>query len=270
MASGELRGEPVGYPVAYASARARLSAAQTEQGRYAESGVAVGSFSALRSIPFRVAYSRWDWANAHFPNARNTTLLDLRLARRRAGDVSASQRDRYLFLETILAARERIFLSWISRDALTGQTLEPSPVIRELKIDVCGYLGAAELDRLTTIHPASSYDREYFPDLHRGPAPAGNLSVRRSPRPSRGADGGLAHGLGNRLRRDSASGRRSVGIAGPAGSIPALPQRCASLQMPSSTGTNRQQMPVKSRSHLARFEGTWSARCRAPRVTRWG
>ena len=173
MASEELRGEPVGYPVAYASARARLSAAQTEQGRYAESGVAVGSFSALRSIPFRVIFAL-GLGERTFPEREKYDLLDLRLARRRAGDVSASQRDRYLFLETILAARERIFLSWISRDALTGQTLEPSPVIRELKLILRGYLGAAELDRLTTIHPASSYDREYFPDL-RGPAPAGNL-----------------------------------------------------------------------------------------------
>ena len=85
-----------------------MLAAQTEQGRYAESGVAVGSFSALRSIPFRVIFAL-GLGESTFPEREKYDLLDLRLARRRAGDVSASQRDRYLFLETILAARERTF-----------------------------------------------------------------------------------------------------------------------------------------------------------------
>ena len=123
--------------------------------------------------------SRWDWARRTFPEREKHDLLDLRLARRRAGDVSASQRDRYLFLETILAARERTFFSWISRDALTGQTLEPSPVIRELKLILRGYLGAAELSRLTTIHPASSYHLDYFPDLRGATAASGLVSFDR-------------------------------------------------------------------------------------------
>ncbi len=170
MASEELRGEPVGYQVACTNARARISAAQTEQGRYAESGVAVGSFSALRSIPFRVIFAL-GLGETVFPEREKRDLLDLRLARRRAGDVTASQRDRYLFLETILAARERIFLSWVARDALTGQALEPSPVIRELELILRGYLSDAEMKRLTITHPASSYALDYFPISAAPPPP---------------------------------------------------------------------------------------------------
>ncbi|HEV3112567.1 MAG TPA: exodeoxyribonuclease V subunit gamma, partial [Candidatus Binataceae bacterium] len=164
MGPEELRGQPVSYQVACARALARIGAAQSEQGRYAEGGVAVGSFSALRSIPFRAIFVL-GMGETIFPQRDRRDLLDLRMARRRAGDVSPSQRDRYLFLETLLATRERIGLSWVSRDALTGQTVEPSPLIRELKLIISRYLGQPELNKLTTIHPASSYDLKYFPDL---------------------------------------------------------------------------------------------------------
>ncbi len=164
MASDELRGEPVSYPVACARALGRIADAQSEQGRYAESGVAVGSFAALRSIPFRVIFAM-GLGETIFPEREKHDLLDLRLARRRAGDVSANQRDRYLFLETLLAARERLVLSWVSRDALTGQELEPSALISELKLIAGRYLPPAEIDALTTVHHRSRYDLEYFPDL---------------------------------------------------------------------------------------------------------
>jgi exodeoxyribonuclease V gamma subunit len=164
MAPEGLRSEPVSYQVAHARALERIETVQSEQGRYAEGGVAVGSFSALRSIPFRAIFAL-GLGETTFPQRDRHDLLDLRLARRLAGDVTASQRDRYLFLETLLAARERIVLSWVSRDALTGQKLELSPLIAELRLIMGRYLAGAELDRLTTIHPASSYDLKYFPDL---------------------------------------------------------------------------------------------------------
>ncbi len=173
MASEELPGEPVFYPVACARALGRITGAQSEQGRYAESGVAVGSFAALRSIPFRAIFAL-GLGETVFPEREKHDLLDLRLARRRAGDVSANQRDRYLFLETLLAARERLILSWVSRDALTGQKLEPSALISELKLIARGYLDQAELEALTTVHRRSRYDLDYFPDLV-GKAPINGL-----------------------------------------------------------------------------------------------
>ena len=184
MAPEGLRGEPVSYPVACARALERVNAVQSEQGRYAESGVAVGSFSALRSIPFRAIFAL-GMGETLFPQRDRHDLLDLRLARRRAGDVTASQRDRYLFLETLLAARERIFFSWVSRDALTGQQLEPSPLTGELRLIIKRYLGSeADADKLTTIHPASSYDLKYFRKLA---GKADDVLVNFDPNARRGA-----------------------------------------------------------------------------------
>ncbi len=165
MAPEGLQAEPVSYQVACARALARVAAAHSEQVRYAESGVAAGSFSALRSIPFRVIFAM-GMGETVFPQRDRHDLLDLRTARRRAGDVSPSQRDRYLFLETLLAARDRIVLSWVSRDALTGQELQPSPVLEELRLIAGRFVGGRELEKLTTIHPVSGFDADYFPDLY--------------------------------------------------------------------------------------------------------
>ena len=40
-----------------------------------------------------------------------------------------------MFLETLLCARERLVLSYVARDELTGERLEPSSVILELRRD---------------------------------------------------------------------------------------------------------------------------------------
>jgi exodeoxyribonuclease V gamma subunit len=91
--------------------------------------------------------------------------MDLRLARRKAGDVTPTERDRYLFLETLLAARQRICMSYVARDSRTGDQLDPSSVVRELQFILRGYVNGETLDRLTIQHPLSRYDSEYFPDL---------------------------------------------------------------------------------------------------------
>ncbi len=182
MASEELRGEPVGYPVACASARARIPAAQTEQGRYAESGVAVGSFSALRSIPFRVIFAL-GLGETHISRAR-----EARPARLEARAPARRRRQRQPARPLPVPGNDcwppasAFFFPGLSRDALTGQTLEPSPVIRELKLIARGYLAQAELDALTTIHPAAATICEYFPDL-RGQGADQRPGEFRSPRP---------------------------------------------------------------------------------------
>ncbi len=85
-----------------------------------------------------------------------------------AGDVSAAERDRYLFLETILAARERIFFSYVARNAKTGDELEPSPVIRELQSILRGFVDEKMLAKLTLKHPISRYDLKYFSEFSEG------------------------------------------------------------------------------------------------------
>jgi exodeoxyribonuclease V gamma subunit len=155
-------------PMSYESARemiaARISDLDSRRGQYSERGVAVGSLSGLRSIPFKVIFVL-GLNEALFPEREHRDPLDLRTLKRVAGDVTPAERDRYLFLETILAARERIFFSYIARDAKTGDRLEPSSVIRELQTMLRGFIDEDALAKLTVQHPASRYDLKYFPGL---------------------------------------------------------------------------------------------------------
>ncbi len=169
LGSADLRVGKVPYRVAREIALARVAEAESRQGRYAERGVAVGSLSALRSIPFRAVFML-GLGESLFPERDRRDPLDLRLVRRQAGDVSAAERDRYLFLETILAARERIFFSWVSRDAQTGDSLEASSLLRELEFILRGWVDEQTLsDVMTVKHPISRYDLRYFPDLPQEP-----------------------------------------------------------------------------------------------------
>src|SRR5208282_4324350 len=96
--------------------------------------------------------------DAVFPEREHSEPIDLRTLKRTAGDVSPAERDRYLFLETMLAARERIFFSYVARNAKTGDELEPSPVIRELQSILRGLIDEQALTKLTVKHPISRYD----------------------------------------------------------------------------------------------------------------
>ena len=154
--------------MSYKSARemvaARIDDLESRRGQYSGRGVAVGSFSSLRSIPFKAIFVL-GLNEATFPEREHREPLDLRTLKRAAGDVTPADRDRYLFLETILAARERIFFSYISRDAKTGDRLEPSSVIRELQYMLRGFIDAKTLATLTVEHPVSRYDLKYFPEF---------------------------------------------------------------------------------------------------------
>src|SRR5208282_4569170 len=155
-------------PMSYESARemiaARLTDLESRRGQYSGRGVAVGSFSALRSIPFKVIFAL-GLNEDSFPEREHRDPLDLRTLKRAAGDVTPAERDRYLFLETVLAARERIFFSYIARDAKTGDALEPSSVIRELQYMLRGLIDAKTLAALTVEHPVRRYDLKYFPEF---------------------------------------------------------------------------------------------------------
>jgi exodeoxyribonuclease V gamma subunit len=158
----------VSYRVAAELCRARLRRIGGERGQHLARGVAVASFVPMRAIPFRAIFLV-GLCHGAFPSAPRRDELDLRAARRLPGDVSPREQDLYMFLETLLGARERLVLSYVARDELTGDRLEPSSVILELG-DILrgGYLPADEARRLfdpPTI-PLRRFDDDERLDAH--------------------------------------------------------------------------------------------------------
>ena len=164
LGESKLRVGPISYRSAREMVAAQIAGFESRQGQFSGRGVAVGSLSSLRSIPFKTIFAL-GLNEGDFPARDRRDPTDLRTLKRIAGDVTPAERDRYLFLETILAARDRIFLSYVSRDAKTGDPLEPSSVIRELQFILRGFVDDPTLKKMTIEHPVSEYDLKYFPEF---------------------------------------------------------------------------------------------------------
>jgi exodeoxyribonuclease V gamma subunit len=131
--------QAVPYEVAAELAERALGGLGGARGQYLARGVQVASFLPMRAIPFRVIFVL-GLGHGMFPAAVRRPELDLRQARRAPGDVSPREQDLYLFLETLLSARERLVLSYVARDELTGEPLPPSSVLLELRELLAAYL----------------------------------------------------------------------------------------------------------------------------------
>ncbi|HJX54264.1 MAG TPA: exodeoxyribonuclease V subunit gamma, partial [Polyangia bacterium] len=139
---------PVSYRVAAELARSALASIPGTRGQYLARGVTVASFVPMRAIPFRVVFAI-GLGQGDFPRNARRGDLDLREARREAGDVTPREQDLYMFLETLLCTRDRLVLSYLGRDEVTGEERPPSPVVLELReILSSGYLAPGEVEKL--------------------------------------------------------------------------------------------------------------------------
>jgi exodeoxyribonuclease V gamma subunit len=132
LADMKLDGKKLTYRIPYELVRSELAGFTGSLGQYLVDGVVVSTFLPMRAIPFKVIFIA-GLGEKQFPTADRKNLLDLRQARRHAGDVSPREQDNYMFLETMLSAREKLYLSYVGRDELTGDRLEPSSVVLELR-----------------------------------------------------------------------------------------------------------------------------------------
>ncbi len=143
-------GDPVSFTVAANLIRARLAGLTANRGQPLAEGVVVGPLSMLASLPFRAVFMP-GFGEGRFPSSERRNQLDLRSLVRRAGDVSPRERDQYWFLERLMATQDSLHLSWVARSAQTGDQLEASPIVQQLRTMLDqGYLGAegrAQIER---------------------------------------------------------------------------------------------------------------------------
>src|SRR5690606_9418202 len=94
-------------------------------------GVNIASLLALRSLPFRVVCIL-GLGEGKFPEDAGSSTLDLRQYRRVIGDVDPAARNRYLFLEALVGASDKLRLSYVCRDLQRGSVFQMSSVLNEL------------------------------------------------------------------------------------------------------------------------------------------
>ncbi len=175
LADLDLDGRALEWSEIHALAARRLAQVRGDRGEPLAHGVHVARLVPHRPLPFAHIFAL-GMGEEHFPASDRAGTLDLRqAASRRAGDVSPRERDRYAFLETALAARDRLVLSFVSREPVTGEPRSPSAVIHELTEFLAPYLGLAPADvlaRITVTHPLHRFDPAYG---------AGSLTLSAAP-----------------------------------------------------------------------------------------
>jgi exodeoxyribonuclease V gamma subunit len=169
----DVTGQKVGYRIAQACLRDELERQTAARGYYLADGVVVSPLKEMRALPFRAIFL-CGLGEGRFPVRADLDPLDLSAAEPRPGDVSPRDRDKYLFLETLACARERLYLSYVAKDAQTGDQLNPSPVLSELiRYLHRGRSGEPEPAKYwVREQPLRRFDKTYFEESQRVRKPA--------------------------------------------------------------------------------------------------
>jgi len=118
----------------------------------------------MRSIPFRVICLA-GMNDGVFPRTRRQPGFSLLSGKRRRGDRSLRDEDRYLFLETLLSAGERLHISYTGQSDRDNSIIPPSVVVAEL-LDYVGrgfrVAGTDSAPAILVKHRLQAFSPEYF------------------------------------------------------------------------------------------------------------
>jgi exodeoxyribonuclease V gamma subunit len=142
--------------------------------RFFAGAVTFATLMPMRAIPFRMV-CLLGMNDGDYPRTRVPMDFDLMGHDYRPGDRSRREDDRYLFLEALLSARERLHLSWVGRSITDNSLRPPSVLVGQLRDHLAagwrlaGYEGPAEkagkalLSALTIEHRLQPFSPDYFP-----------------------------------------------------------------------------------------------------------
>ncbi len=122
-------------------------------------GISFCAMVPMRSVPFKVVCIL-GLNEGSYPRQNKPYSFDLTKNKPRQGDRSVTKEDRYLFLESLLAARSKLILSFIGQSFKDNTQLPPSVVLSEL-LDLFSYNGI-DTNKLITQHPLQAYNSKYF------------------------------------------------------------------------------------------------------------
>ncbi|HTN29069.1 MAG TPA: exodeoxyribonuclease V subunit gamma, partial [Burkholderiales bacterium] len=149
--------------------RAALAGLLDDPGRGGVPGgrVTFSSMSSLRSLPYRVvcAIGMNDGA---YPTAGRPLEFDLVALSPQRGDRQRRLDERNIFLDLVLSARERLYLSYAGRSVRDNSRKPPSVLVSEIldyAVRACSADAASESKarkRLVVEHPLQPFSAEYF------------------------------------------------------------------------------------------------------------
>jgi exodeoxyribonuclease V gamma subunit len=123
-----------GQAISLAAVLERLAPALEEDLQHSgflTGGVTFCGLKPMRSIPFKIV-CLVGMNDGAFPRPTQHLSFDLMAKAPRLGDRSTREDDRYLFLETLLSARQRLYLSHVGQNIRDNSEAPPSVLVSEL------------------------------------------------------------------------------------------------------------------------------------------
>ncbi|MDR3053937.1 MAG: exodeoxyribonuclease V subunit gamma [Zoogloeaceae bacterium] len=119
----------------------------------------------MRAIPFQQV-CLLGMNDGDYPRGYARSDFDLMQNDYRPGDRSRREDDRYLLLEALLSARQRLYISWVGKSIRDNRVRPPSVLIGQLRDHLERVWRRADegdlLAALTTEHPLQPFSRRYF------------------------------------------------------------------------------------------------------------
>ena len=145
--------------------------------RFFAGAVTFATLMPMRAIPFRHV-CLLGMNDGDYPRSRTPMDFDLMGRDYRPGDRSRREDDRCLFLEALLSARDRLYISWVGRSINDNTERPPSVLVGQLRDHLAAGWRLAEtapasadahkarrsplLDALTIEHPLQPFSPKYF------------------------------------------------------------------------------------------------------------
>ena len=140
---------------------------QSLQQKFLAGAVNFATLMPMRAIPFAQIHLL-GMQDGAFPRQTRRQDFDLMGQSYRPGDRARRDDDRYLFLEALLSARQRLRISWIGHSIHDNSEREPSVLVAQLRDHLqqvwCHCTAEPLLSVLTTSHPLQAFSKRYLQD----------------------------------------------------------------------------------------------------------
>lgn len=133
-----------------------LTGIPSSSGSYLTGGINISAMVPHRQIPFKIIYLM-GMQEGIFPGSGDTSTLNLMNVRRTIGDMTRPDINRYLFLETVLSAREKLYITYLSRDLQKDQDFYPNSVTGQLLTYLSKHVMGSDFS-IMSVPPSGSSD----------------------------------------------------------------------------------------------------------------
>ena len=159
----ELVGDEIGYDV-FIRNFLHVVKGSVRNASFLSGGVTFCSLIPMRSIPFRVV-ALLGMNFDKFPRKDVPVSFDLMLLEKRRGDRNIKDNDNHLFLETILSAKDYLYISYVGQSSRDNSNIPPSAIVDRF-IDYAGTITGCDdvRGRMIVCQPMHSFSSKYTPN----------------------------------------------------------------------------------------------------------